>query len=231
MLLENTDMWFLRLLLSNEHNFPFYAGHVADKGFLYLKQPNRKQLTGKFELLNRPYSLADQAVISRMKAHIKQNVSALKKGKAVAYALDDEPSLGTFVNPCDVDVSKDSVRQFRSWMKKRYKTIDALNAQWDSGFRSFNIIKPIGFEQIRRKLSFRRFSGWNLSAWMDFREFMDIQFAETLKELVAYSNTIDPCTPAGIVGGQAPAPWGGYDYGRLSRAVQSPRQPGGDCVA
>ena len=31
---------------------------------------------------------------------------------------------------------------------------------------------------------------------------------------------IDPNTPAGFVGAQGPGPWGGFDYAKLSRAVQ-----------
>ena len=49
---------------------------------------------------------------------------------------------------------------------------------------------------------------------------MDFQFSRVLSELVKYSNTLDPDTPAGFVGGQDPSVWGGYDYGMLSRAVQ-----------
>jgi len=45
-------------------------------------------------------------------------------------------------------------------------------------------------------------------------------FSIVLKELTMYSNQIDPKIPAGFVGGQGPGPWGGYDYAKLSRAVQ-----------
>jgi hypothetical protein len=35
--------------------------------------------------------------------HIQNNISDLKNGNVIAYALDDEISLGTF-NPSDVDI-------------------------------------------------------------------------------------------------------------------------------
>ena len=209
-----------RIHLSLEKDFPYYAGHVADKGYLYLKNSSKDAVTGKRSLLKRPVSLADPEVIKEIKAHIYNNISDLKKGNVIAYALDDEISLGTFINPSDVDLASFSLEWFRKWLQKQYTSIEALNQQWDADYKSFSEVLPQGFEQMRRNLSTRYFSGWNLSPWMDFRRFMDFQFSHVLSDLVAYSNTIDPDTPAGFVGGQAPSVWGGYDYGRLSRAVQ-----------
>jgi len=209
-----------RVWFSRENDFPFYAGHVADKGYLYLKGRDKDRVTGKAGLLERPFSLADPDVIKEIKAHIRKNIQDLKKGHVIAYALDDEISLGTFANPADVDISSFSLEWFRKWLQDRYRTIADLNGQWDTDFKSFAGVVPQGFEQVRKGLSNRCFSGWNLSPWMDFRQFMDFQFSQVLSELVLYANTIDPATPAGFVGGQGPSVWGGYDYGRLSRAVQ-----------
>ncbi len=209
-----------RIRFSVENDFPFYADHVADKGFLYLKGKDREEVTKKPGLLERPVCLSDTRVIAEIKKHIHDNISDVKKGKVVAYALDDEVSLGTFVNPGDVDIHPLTLAQFRGWLKKEYGVITALNSQWGSGFKSFTDVMPQGFETIRTTLSHKNFSNWNLSSWMDFRHFMDIHFAEVILDLVNYSNTIDPLRPAGFVGAQAPSPWGGYDYGLLSESVQ-----------
>ncbi|NOX32925.1 MAG: hypothetical protein GXP56_04205 [Deltaproteobacteria bacterium] len=211
---------YQRIDLSIEKDFPYYAGHVADKGYLYLKGKNRAAVTGKNTLLKRPVSLSDPKVIKKIKAHIYKNISDLRKGNVIAYALDDEISLGTFVNPSDVDISSFSLEWFRRWLKEQYKTIGILNRQWGESFRSFSDVMPKGFEQVRINLSNKNLSNWNLSPWMDFRTFMDFQFSSVLSDLVHYANTIDPDTPAGFVGGQGPSVWGGYDYGMLSRAAQ-----------
>ena len=55
---------------------------------------------------------------------------------------------------------------------------------------------------------------------MEWRHFMDYQFAEVLADLTRYTNKLDPLTPAGFVGGQQPSAYGGYDYAFLCRAVQ-----------
>ena len=176
---------YRRINLSVEKKFPFYAGHVADKGYLYLTGRNRKFVTGSNSLLKRPLSLADPNVIKKIKAHIRKNISDLKKGNVIAYALDDEIFLGTFVNPSDVDISRFSLEWFRKWLQRRqYRTIEALNRQWGTNFKSFSGVVPLGFEQVRKGLSHSHFSNWNLSTWMDFRHFMDFQFSHVLSELV-----------------------------------------------
>jgi len=49
---------------------------------------------------------------------------------------------------------------------------------------------------------------------------MDTQWADALAELTRYSNSLDPETPAGYVGGHTPCAWGGQDYRKLTRSVQ-----------
>ena len=156
-----------RIHLSVEKKFPYYAGHVADKGYLYLKNSHKDAVTGKGGLLKRPLSLSDPEVIKEIKIHIHKNISDLKKGNVIAYALDDEISLGSLINPSDVDMGSLSMEGFRKWLQGQYNSIEDLNRQWDTDFKSFSQVVPLGFEQVRRTLSNKRFSGWNLSPWMD----------------------------------------------------------------
>ncbi|MEZ4529024.1 MAG: beta-galactosidase, partial [Desulfobacterales bacterium] len=202
------------------HDFPYYAGHIADKGFLYLTGKNRDAVTGRKDLLIRPRSLADPETIAQMKAHMDKNIRAAKKGLVLTYAFDDEISLGTFTNPADLDIHPLSLDWFREWLKKEYGTVNALNRQWNTAYRDFAEVMPQGFEQIRKNLTPGQPGQWNLSPWMDFRHFMDFQFAAVLAELTRHANGIDPKTPAGFAGAQAPSPWGGYDYAMLCRSVQ-----------
>ena len=208
-----------KIRFSLSHDFPYYAGHIADKGYLHLTGRDRQTVTRKRGLVARPHSLADPETLARIKSHIRRNVRAVRQGNVLAYALDDEVSLGRLINPCDVDASPRALEQFRAWLAGEYGSIGALNRQWGTSFTDFAAVVPQGFEQVRPRQG-KSISQWNLSPWMDFRRFMDIHFAGVLADLVRYANRLDPKRPAGIVGGQAPAPWGGYDYALLSRAVQ-----------
>ncbi|RLB78291.1 MAG: hypothetical protein DRH15_10265 [Deltaproteobacteria bacterium] len=206
--------------LSVTHGFPYYVGHVAGKGILYLKGKDIEAVTGKRGLVVRPHSLSDPATIKLLKNRIKENVESTKRGMVLAYAFDDEISLARFTSPCDVDVHPLSIRWFRTWLKEKYGNIENLNKEWDTSYKDFSEVVPQGFEAIRKKNHKPPFSRWNLAPWMDFRSFMDYQFAFVLSELTRYTNALDPHAPAGFVGGQGPGPWGGYDYALLSRAVQ-----------
>ena len=49
---------------------------------------------------------------------------------------------------------------------------------------------------------------------------MDSQLNNLIGDLVTHANAIDGLTPTGIVGGQCPSPYGGYNYAKLKRKVQ-----------
>jgi len=205
---------------SLKERIPYYVDHAADKGFLHLKGSDVQKVTGKNGLTIRPYSLADPNTLRQIKEHLDRNINAAKKGLVLAYAFDDEISLGSYVIPCDVDNHPLSLDWFRKWLRNKYQTISSLNRNWNADFKSFDEVMPKSFEEIRRKAQKPPLSTWNLAPWMEFRQFMDFQFAQVLAELTRYTNSIDPGTPAGFVGAQGPGPWGGYDYANLSRAVQ-----------
>ena len=205
---------------SIRERFPYYVDHTANKGFLYLKGNDVKTVTGKRGLVTRPHSLADPKTIDQIKQHIAHNIGTTRNGLVLAYAFDDEISLGSFVTPCDVDNHPLSIAWFRDWLRDKYGTISRLNALWNTDFKSFAEVMPQGFEEVRTRNHSPPLSKWNLSPWMDFRQFMDFQFATVLAELTRYANSIDSRIPAGFVGGQGPGPWGGYDYAMLSRSVQ-----------
>ena len=205
---------------SLREKFPYYVDHAADKGFLHLKGPDVQAVTGKHGLTIRPNSLADPNTLKQIKEHLDRNVRATKKGLVLAYAFDDEISLGSYVIPCDVDSHPLSLDWFRNWLRNKYERIQSLNGIWNTDFKSFDGVIPKSFEEIRRGTEKPLLREWNLAPWMEFRQFMDFQFAQVLAELTRYTNSIDPHTPAGFVGAQGPGPWGGFDYATLSRAVQ-----------
>jgi len=212
--------WEKYVAFSLEKRFPYYVDHAADKGFLYLTGGKVNAVLKKHGLATRPFSLADPETIEKMKSHMTGNIGATRKGLVLAYAFDDEISLGSFVRPCDVDKHPLSLEWFRKWLTHEYGPIDQLNKEWGTAYKTYQEVMPKSFEGVRGRAQKPPLSGWNLAPWMDFRRFMDFQFGSVLSELTRYTNKIDPKTPAGFVGGQGPGPYGGYDYAMLSRSVQ-----------
>jgi len=200
---------------------PYYNDHAADKGYLHLTpQTGRDKVLRKKGLIPRPWSLADPKTMRVMKDHLKRNVTATRAGPVVGYAFDDEVSLGCFNSPAEVDASPASVAAFRKWLGRSYGTIDRLNATWGTAYKAFSEAKPVSFEGVRGRHTKPPFAKWNLARWMDWRRYMDTQFADCLADLTRYTNGLDAKTPAGFVGGQQPSPYGGYDYSKICRSVQ-----------
>lgn len=206
---------------AGKHHLPYYVDHAADKGYLHLTdRTGQKRITRKRTVVSRPYSLSDPRTITILKEHIRKNVSVTRHGPVVAYAFDDEVSLGVFNSPCEVDGSDASVAGYRNWLRKTYGNIGRTNRTWGTNLKNFSQAGPVSFEAVRRAHTRPPFSRWNLSRWMDWRSYMDTQLAECLAGLTRFTNKLDPNTPAGIVGGQQPAPYGGYDYSKICRSVQ-----------
>jgi hypothetical protein len=206
---------------ARQAGFPYYVDHAADKGYLHLTdRTGRGSVLRKKSVVPRPYSLADPKTVEIMREHLRKNVAVTKNGPVVAYAFDDEVSLGVFNSPCEVDGSAPSVAGYREWLRGAYGTVERLDAEWGAPHKDFSEVQPVSFEAVRAAHAAPPLAKWNLAPWMDWRSYMDTQFADCLAGLVRYANALDPAVPAGFVGGQQPAPYGGYDYAKICKSVQ-----------
>jgi hypothetical protein len=195
----------------------WYLDHAAGKGDLYLqkREATREALRGRI----RPVCLADSSVRQRLFETLDRSISAAKDYPTrIAYALDDEVSWSSFTDPCRWDNAAQSLENFHRWLIERYGTREAVMDQWGSGAERFweRMATPDDFQDLYGKL----WPQWNLSPWADAISYMDSQLCNLIGELVAHANEIDPQTPVGVVGGQCPAPYGGYDYAKLMRKIQ-----------
>src|SRR5262249_39613793 len=153
-------------------------------------------LMRKNGILERPNSLADPATIDSMKKLLEANIGSAKGSSVVAYAYDDEISTGSFCSPLETDGSPKSVAGYRKFLEGLYGDIARLNAQHGTSYKSFEEISPKSYDGVREQLTPENLGRVNLSAWCDFRSYMDTQFAKVLSELTAYANSLDPATPA-----------------------------------
>jgi hypothetical protein len=206
---------------AKETKWPFYVDHAASKGYLHLTEAVRNGFKGNKGIVARPNSLADPKTIEAMKQHLQANVTSAKGSSAVAYAFDDEISTATFSSAVEVDGSPLSVAGYQKALEAVYGKIETLNAQYGSSNKDFASVQPQSFEAFRAQLKSGAIGKLNLSQWCDWHSHMDTQFADCLAELTKYTNGLDPATPAGFVGAQGPTAFGGYDFRKLCKAVQS----------
>ncbi|MBT7098339.1 hypothetical protein HN937_13245, partial [Candidatus Poribacteria bacterium] len=211
------------LEFAQEHSYEYYVDHAAGKGDLHLYPRDWEAFRADYrenrDRPTRPICLHDPDMRDRLVSTLRQNVPRAAAGNCLAYSFDDEISTTSFTSPADVCWAPATMAAFREWLRVRYRTVGALNARWGSDFTEFAEAVPAQVDELRHYHE-RPFSEWNLAPWADHREFMDDAFAELLTELRYECNRLDAGRPAGFVGGQAPSPYGGYDYAKLTRAVQ-----------
>lgn len=191
--------WFER------YGLAFYNDHTAGKGDLFLGLSDTERLARDPRAV-RPRPLDDR-LAEELGGIMEKQIGALRKSPLRrAYSLDDETSWGVFVRPLPWRVNGDDGAYAR-WLARyygpgrapapRYVTPDDL---WPE------LGKPLG--EI------------DLSPLLDRMSYNDSVWADFLGGLVRRANRLDPETPTGVTGAQAPSLWGGYDYAKLMKKVQ-----------
>ncbi len=115
-------------------------------------------------------------------------------------------------------------------LEKQMGPLDEANARW-GGLGSWDAPnKPTTFKSWGQVAAFiKRYykelgeitstRHWNVSAWCDFRNFMDQTFADGVKRAGDICKGEDPHALCGTEGGQSPFAYGWYNYEQVVRAV------------
>ncbi len=128
------------------------------------------------------------------------------------YSLADESGIAELEAQWDFDFSDESLVPMRRWLQTEYGSLGALNQEWGTNFTNWNLVMPLTTTQAMQK------PGDNFAQWADFKEWMDISYADALKMGVDAIHEGDPHAYVGVGGGQMPG-WGGYDYSRIVKAL------------
>ena len=143
------------------------------------------------------------------------------KKHPLLYDLRNEPSLGLATDPMDYCFAPSTLKAFRNWLQTQYPSLEALNTEWNTQYKTWDEVMPLTTYEIkeRTRIAASAEKPENFASWNDFRAYMDVSFAHTLKHLRETIHELDPKTPVGIAGTQMPSAWGGYDLWRLSQAI------------
>ncbi len=199
-----------RLDWINKFGLRFYVDHAAGKGLLHLwdgdkLKPHLAELHGT-GLRPVPLNATTRAQLETL---LRQHINAVKSSpQRAAYALDDEVSWGHFVHPAMWQITDDAAAYPR-WLDAVYGKENAPKRE-----------RWVSYDDLRAKLANWSIAEFDASPLMDQWSFNDSVWCNYLGGLVEFSNTLDPATPCGIVGGQMPSAFGGYDYAKLMRKVQ-----------
>jgi hypothetical protein len=198
-----------RLDWIDRHGLHFYVDHLAGKRELHLWDGSIPK-----NMLNQVHgggvraTPVNEAMRQRLHKLIAKHIAAVKSSPLrSAYALDDEISWGHFVHPAMWCVTDDQCA-YPAWLKEIYGPNAPRRNKW------------ITYEDIRPRLASWSVKEFDASPLMDQWTFNDSYWNNFIGDLVEDSNSLDPATPCGWVGGQAPNAFGGYDYAKVMRKVQ-----------
>ena len=190
-------------------NLRFYNDHTAGKGALFLNSDTSFDQKLRDPRAVRPRPLGPE-LRRELEETLARNVRALRRSPLrVAYALDDEISVGSLARPAVWRVNGDDAAYAR-WLRTYYgpgAPPAALTPRW------------VGPDEIRPELQ-KALGEIDLSPFLDRMTYNDSAWADLIGALVERCNREDPQTPCGFVGGQAPSLFGGYDWAKLSRKIQ-----------
>ncbi len=214
-LLTNNMRWYVENMATD-----FYSAyHIYrpdrpyNEALMKAKAEYKKDPAGK-EALKRNPSFEDPEWIAKIHDRLVRYAQVYAPYRPIFYNLADEAGIAELAGFWDFDFSDHSLAAMRRWLATRYGTLAALNQQWEATFSSWEQVTP----DTTREAMLR--SNENYSSWSDFKEWMDMSFAEALRRGVDAVRSVDPSAYVGIEGAQMPG-WGGYDYYRLSNVLQA----------
>src|SRR5262249_51965593 len=152
----------------------FFPDRPKNWKFLEAKHRYARDPSGR-DAFKRDPSLSDpqwlKAVHDRLVATARANLPY----RPLFYNLGDEPAIADLAAFWDFDCSDPSLRAFRSWLQDRYGTVAALNEQWGTTFTRWDDVIPETTNEAMKR------ADHNFSSWSDFKEWMDVAFADALK--------------------------------------------------
>jgi hypothetical protein len=165
-------------------------------------------------IFQRQPSLSDANRLDAVRTRLMQHVQLFGPYRPLYYSLGDETGIADLAAAWDFDLGPASLNAMRAWLRTRYATLAALNAQWGSHFIDWGEVMPMTTSEAIST------SSDNFSAWTDFKEAMDAAFASAVRDGTEAVHTADTEALAALEGAQIPG-WGGYDYTKLAHAVDA----------
>jgi len=176
-----------------------------------LYQKNRSRLDA---FIRKP-CFHDPAVRRKIERELTRIVAVNQTFDPLFYSLSDEAGLGDLVTAWDFCFDPRTLRTMRRWLKERYGSLRSMNDAWGTAYASWPDVRPLTTDETMAR------GGDNLSPWADHREFMDTAFADAVKWGFDAVKKADPSARVGLVGCQMPSAFGGYDYWKLSKVIDT----------
>ncbi|MGH9432467.1 MAG: beta-galactosidase trimerization domain-containing protein, partial [Terriglobia bacterium] len=164
----------------------------------YVEQKDNYLRSHDTQYLIRQPDLSSHAWLDTLRGDIITSVQKHMPYRPLAYYLADESSLTAYSDPLDFSWSRPTLEALRQWLKGQYSSLDALNKEWETDFKTWDEVMPLTTEQAQAKGDY--------AGWMDHRTFMEQVFAHAVDVAAETVKAEDPGGLPSISGTQAPGP-------------------------
>jgi hypothetical protein len=128
------------------------------------------------------------------------------------YFVGDENSLGDHSKPHDFCFGPHCMAKFRVWLKERYGSLDKLNEEWQTAFKSWDELIPETLAEVKKSGKWAR--------WMDHRTFMFKALGEVVAKQQKTLKDLDPFTRGLAVSGMGePLLHNGFDWYDMEKSL------------
>ncbi len=159
----------------------------------------------------RPECLSDPAVVEKYTSHARETAASQRPYGMVGVGITDEAFLTSRHQRDEVCFSPHCQARYREWLRKQYRSLEALNAEWDTTYGSWEEIRGARTEDVRGKANFAPF--------VDFRTFMADVWVDACMSITDAYHEVAPNTPVGHTNTFGADPFNGTDYWKLATGV------------
>ena len=144
-------------------------------------------------------------------AALRKRLPPMRKYSPRVYYISDEASVTCYGDAFDLCWSEATLVAFRRWLRKECRTLDALNAQWGTRYRSWEKVLPATWEEAQAR--------GNPAPWVDHRVFMNQTFAGAFDYAAGLCRSIDPVGLVTVSGTQSPGSHNGADWWLVDNVI------------
>ncbi len=193
---------------------------MHDNGFD--QKANEYARTGDKKLLIRTPSYADPVFLADLKRRQQNWLKQLLPYAPLTVSVGDETSLTSYTADFDFDFNTHNIDNFRTHLKSKFGTIDALNKALNTQEKDFDSIEPPTppMDVAKRK-------GVNFGLWNEWRDFNDDMWAGGFRFLADSLKEVYPATRLSVSGTQVSGAFNGIDWAKLSLPLGATADYGG----
>lgn len=154
--------------------------------------------------------LSDPGIRQKM-AEVCEDVAREERGFSPIFGyLRDETSLVPGGLDLDTCSSPHCQARYRQWLQERYESLAELNAEWRTGYKSWDELGFVDYRQARED--------GNLAPWLMYRRFMDWVWSDAVKWCSQNARKADPTAMLALANSFGLNPFSGRDYWLLADA-------------